>query len=221
MDLEELRALPANDRWVFVLGRVTTEAVDMDSALRGLHAALRGHHDLPALLAAPEMWTKNIKECRELLAEQSIDAGIRDAISAALDAAAAAWKGRNAFLHELLVTRIDDDAPPPIVAEPRADDDRYRIRMSSKSTKPQVESVTLDEAIALVCDLVAARWRLVAARLFLAGTRSWRDLLLGHVEGDWDGNAMWVGFDDDDDTGAAASGNERDRLPAPSGDGSM
>lgn len=46
MDLEQLRALPASDRWVFARGRIVSESIDMDAALRGVHAALRENVNL-------------------------------------------------------------------------------------------------------------------------------------------------------------------------------
>lgn len=48
--------------------------------------------------------------------------------------------------------------------------------------------------------LVAASWRLRAARAYLAGQTTWRTLLLGSLEGEWDGTANWTysGADDDE-----------------------
>jgi hypothetical protein len=201
MDLEQLRALPASDRWVFVRGRIASEAVDMDAALRGVHAALRGRHDRDALLDASAMWGKVVQECQQMLDTYLTDDEMRSAIRSAIDAAAKAWSERNRYMHDLLSARIEEDDDSATVAEqrePRADDDRYRLRLARQKNAPEVESVSLDDAIALVESIVAAMWRLRAARQYLTN-RSWRSMLLGHVEGDWDGNAGWVGTADADD----------------------
>lgn len=71
-----------------------------------------------------------------------------------------------------------------------------RLRLARQKNAPEVESVSLDDAITLVESITAAMWRLRAARHYLAN-RSWRSMLLAHVEGDWDGNAGWVTPDED------------------------
>ncbi|KIP89885.1 hypothetical protein [Microbacterium algeriense] len=200
MDRDQLKALPASDRWVFVRGRIVSDSVDMDAALRGLHAALRGRDDRKALLDAPANWTEAVKKCRQLLDRyEPIDADMRGAIHSAIDAAAEAWSERNRYMHDLLDARIQGEDDPSRIAEnvePRADDDRYRFRLARQKDAPEVESVSLDDAIREVESIVAAMWRLRAARNFLA-YGSWQSMLRGHVEGDWEGNASWVGSDDD------------------------
>lgn len=197
MDLEQLRALPASDRWVFVRGRIVSESIDMDAALRGVHAALRGRDDRSALLDASAMWTNAVKDTRRRLdAFEAIDDDMRGFIHSAIDAAAEAWEGRNRYMHDLLATRIEGDDEPGATPEPRAEDDRYRLRLARSKDAPEVESVTLDDAIGLVEAIVGAMWRLRAARQYLA-RGSWQSMLRGHVEGDWEGNASWIGSDDD------------------------
>lgn len=102
-------------------------------------------------------------------------------------------------MHDLLVEHIDiDDAPPDLESAPRSDDDRYRLRLARKKDAPESESVSLDHAIALVHSLVAATWRLRATRNYLTnGSATWTGMLVGYVEGDWDGNASWISPDDD------------------------
>lgn len=194
MDLEQLHTLPASDKWIFVRGRIVSEAVSMDAALRGVHAALRGRDDRDALLDGSAMWSNAVKECRQLLEIYSpLDDEMRAAIHSALDSASAAWDMRNRYMHDLLSARIDDPAAP---AKQRADDDRYRLRLTRQQNAPEVDSVSLNDAINLVQSIVAALWRLRAARQYLRNG-SWRSMLLAHVEGDWDGNAGWVSPDDE------------------------
>ena len=193
MDLEQLHTLSTADKWIFVRGRIVSEAIDMDAALRGVHAALRGRDDRAALLDGSAMWGKVIQECGRMLdTYERIDTAMRLSIRSALDAAGDAWDGRNRYMHDLLSARIEGDDDPARPAEPRAEDDRYRLRLSRPKDAPEVESVSLDDAIALVESIAAAMWRLRASRQFLANG-SWRDMLLGHVEGDWEGNASWSG----------------------------
>lgn len=72
-------------------------------------------------------------------------------------------------MHDLLVESIDiDDEPPTVERQPRAEDDRFRMRLARKRDAPESESVSLRDAIALVSSLVAATWRLRAARIYLA-----------------------------------------------------
>lgn len=126
-----------------------------------------------------------------------IDDDVRRAIESAFDAAGEAWDERNRYMHDLLTARIEGDDDPAVPAESRAADDRYRLRLSRRKDAPEVESVSLDDAIELVESIVAAMWRLRAARQYLTDG-SWRSMLLDHVEGDWEGNASWVGTGEDD-----------------------
>lgn len=202
MELESLQSWDPSDRWVFLLGRVAEDSVAMDAGLRGVHAALRNRHDRESLLSAPASWGATLRECQEMLASRDLDEAIRQAIDSALTDAGNAWNSRNRYMHDLLVETIDiDDEPPTVEVSPRAADDRYRIRLSHKKGAPAYESVTADDVVELIRDLVAARWRLRAARIFLAtGSDVWRGMLTGSVQGEWDGNAGWVGGSDENDS---------------------
>ncbi|MBF4615488.1 hypothetical protein [Curtobacterium sp. VKM Ac-1376] len=68
MELDLLRSLPSSDQRVFLLGRVTSETTRFDAALRFVHAALRGRHEIEAFLDAPRYITTIVKECKTLLA---------------------------------------------------------------------------------------------------------------------------------------------------------
>lgn len=192
MELEELNALPHADRWTFVRGRIAEAAVELDAALRGLHAQLRGLDTREALLSAAQNWTTVANECRTMLACASVDnPAIRASIGSAIDSAAAAYDGRNRYMHDLLVADIDDE----LIPDPdriRQNGDRYLLRLTQKSGVPGVTVVTLDQAVAVAIRLTAETWRLRAARGYLAGRTTWRSLLLGSVEGDWDGSASWT-----------------------------
>jgi hypothetical protein len=47
--------------------------------------------------------------------------------------------------------------------------------------------------------LIAATWKLRAARGYLAGQLTWRTALLGDLEGGWGGSATWTYDGSDDD----------------------
>jgi hypothetical protein len=202
MELEGLQSWDPSDRWVFLLGRVAEDSVAMDAGLRGVHSALRNRHDREALLSAPESWGATLRECQEMLAARDLDEVVRQAIESALTDAGDAWNSRNRYMHDLLVETIDiDDEPPTVEVSQRAADDRYRIRLARKKGAPAYESVTTADVVELIRDLVAARWRLRAARIFLAtGSDVWRGMLTGSVQGEWDGTASWVGGHDEDDS---------------------
>ncbi len=94
-------------------------------------------------------------------------------------------------MHDLLVADIDDELLPD-AERIKQEGDRYLLRLVSKAGVAGVSVVTLDEAIGVVLTLSAETWRLRAARGYLAGRTTWRSLLLGAVEGEWDGTANWT-----------------------------
>lgn len=199
MEIDELRHMTSADRWVFVRGRIATEAVDMDAALRGVHAALRNRHDRDALLEAKPAWSTTLTQCKAELQTRGLSDEMRDAAVHVLDDAGRMWNERNRYMHDLLVVSIDIDDAPPVFTEPRAEDDRYLLRLARVNDAPESVSVSLDSAIQLVLELVAVTWRLRALRFYLAKeSGGWRGMLLGHVEGVWDGTADIVSNDDDD-----------------------
>ncbi|MGU3411287.1 hypothetical protein ACLBWP_14345 [Microbacterium sp. M1A1_1b] len=104
MDLNTLRTLPPSDQRVFLLGRVTSETTSLDAALRFVHAALRGRHEIDAFLDAPRYITTIIKECKALLSQHDgIDDAGQRAVNATLTAANRLYARRNRFIHDMLV----------------------------------------------------------------------------------------------------------------------
>lgn len=183
----------------------------MDAALRRVHAALRHSQVIHAalndrdargvLLTAPEGWSAVLRECTDRLADRDIDETTRQVIIEALRDAGNAWQERNRYMHDLLVDSIDiDDHPAKIERCPRGENDRYRMRLTRRKGAPEHVTVSVNDGIELVHALVAARWRLSAARNVLAtGSPVWRGMLLAHVEGSWEGSASWVGPADEED----------------------
>lgn len=103
MELDALRALPPSDQRVFLLGRITSETTSLDAALRFVHAALRGRHEIDAFLDAPRFITTIVKECKALLAQHDrIDDVGRRAVNATLTAANKLYATRNRFVHDML-----------------------------------------------------------------------------------------------------------------------
>lgn len=208
MDLDRLDELIPSDQWTFLLGRIAEGAVELDAALRQLHAQLRGLNTREAVLAAPQNWTRVAEQCRAMLACARVeDRDTHAAMSAAIDIATAAYDERNRFMHDLLTADVDDE----LLSDRqriRQQGDRYLVRLTHKAGTEPVTPVTLDHAREVATTLVGAKWRLRAARGYLSGQTTWRTLLLGHLEGGWDGNATWTysGPDADDL-------NEEDMLP--------
>src|SRR4051812_41663938 len=124
MKLKALRKLPERDQQTFLLGRIASEAVRLDAALRGLNAGLRGERDPLAFLDSPDFFSANVKACYVLLDKNSdISAAARAAIAVGLDRALELYQKRNRFIHDLLrhdvleekwelarMTRVGDDA---------------------------------------------------------------------------------------------------------------
>lgn len=199
MDLEQLDQLPSADQWTFVRGKIAEASVELDAALRALHAQLRGLNTREALLSASQNWTLVTDQCRTMIACAAVtDRAVHSAISASIDSAAAAYDERSRYMHDLLTADVDDELPPD-ANRIRQEGDYYLLRLTSKANTPAVTRVTLDEARGVVTTLVAASWRLRAARGYLAGQTTWRTLLLGSLEGEWDGSASWAYSGEDDD----------------------
>ncbi|WP_400995246.1 hypothetical protein [Agromyces sp. GXQ0307] len=199
MDIDLLEALPLADQWTFVRGRIVETSVELDAALRGLHAQLRGLDSVEALLSAPVNWTQAVDQCRTMTACAAVDeSAIRAAIGKALDEAAIAYERRNRYMHDLLTADLADELlPDPTLIDKR--NEYYLLRLSSKQNSATVTHVVLDDAIGTVNALVAAMWKVRAARGYLAGQTTWRTALLGELEGDWHGTATWTYGGSDDD----------------------
>lgn len=199
VDLESLQELPPDDQWTFVRGRIAEEAVALDAALRGLHAQLRGLDSVEALLAAPQSWARTIETCQTMTAQVAIDdESIRRAIGSAIDDAGVAYELRNRYMHDLLTQDIDDEnLPDPDMV--KKTNGRFLVKLAGKTSKPAVTNVTFEEAVETVLALVAATWKLRAARGYLAGQTTWRTALLGELEGGWGGSATWTYDGPDDD----------------------
>ncbi|MDQ0894851.1 hypothetical protein [Agromyces ramosus] len=192
MDLEQLAELPLSDQWTFVRGRIAEASVELDAALRGLHAQLRGLDTREALLSASQNWTIVADQCRTMIACAPVpNAAIHSAIGAAVDSAAAAYDERNRYMHDLLAADVADE----LIPDPnriKQTNDYYLLRLTQKAGVPAVTLVTLGRAIEVVLTLSAETWRLRAARGYLAGQTTWRSLLLGDVEGGWNGTVTWT-----------------------------
>jgi hypothetical protein len=180
MELELLRALPLKDQQVFLLGRIASETTSMDAALRFLNAALRGQNNVDAHLDAPNFFSTNAKECQKLVRQNpGVDAETREAVLSAVHAGSQAYSRRNRYIHDLLRRDLLDQSwqLAPLSRQPES--------------SPEFEAVSFDDMVALVRELITAKWRLRSCALYvLQGT--WEEMALGAVEGDWDGNASYI-----------------------------
>jgi hypothetical protein len=200
VDLEELSRLSARDRWIYVVGRIAVESVNLDGRLRALLAALKGQSGRDALLEAAPAWSQTAADCRKHLGGRALDDRAHAAITVILDGADRAWDERNRYVHDRLVETMQanfDSAPPELVREGA----RLRVRLARdrKRVAPDEELVSLDQAVALVLELVALTWQLRVVENHLGGATAWNGLLFGHDTGCWDGSAEWISGDDDGD----------------------
>lgn len=182
MELEELRALKASDQATFMLGRIASETLRMDIALRFLNASLRGRKDIDAYRQAPQGFRANARECTSMINERGeISGHIRTAMLEAVEQAEKVYDHRNRYMHDHLREAMLQEGW-----------ELARVSQPPKGT-PEIISVTLDEMIYLVHDTIAATWRLRGGAMHLhRGESSWTDLLLGALEPEWDGSVGWV-----------------------------
>lgn len=180
MNLERLRALPSADQRVFLLGRITAETTNMDAALRFVHASLRGKDDMDAFLDAPDYVSTNVKACRKLLAERSdLSEEAAHSIRQTLKAVSETYTRRNRFIHDLLRASVLDDTWE-LVRLTRQEPDQ-----------PTEKTISLEDTIRLVCEIVGVTWRLRGAAQYVRNG-TWRGTALGHVVGEWDGSAFYT-----------------------------
>lgn len=126
------------------------------------------------------------------------DESMRSAIGRAIDEAGGAYELRNRYMHDLLTQDIDDeDIPDPGIAKKQ--NGRFLVKLAGKGMKPAVTKVTMEDAVETARALIAATWKLRAARGYLAGRTTWRSALLGELEGEWDGSATWTYNGSEDD----------------------
>lgn len=180
MELETLRALPAKDQQTFLLGRIASETTSMDAALRFVNAALRGQRNVDAYLDAPNFFSTNAKECRKLIKDHpELTAETRTAVQGAVLAGSKAYTRRNRYIHDLLRRDLLDTSweLAPLSRRPEGE--------------PEFETVSFDEMVALVREIIAATWRLRGSALYiLQGT--WEGMTFGAVDGVWDGSASYI-----------------------------
>ena len=178
MDLDTLRGLAPADQQMLLLGRIVHETTRMDAALRFLHAALSGHTSTDGYLDAPDSFHMNAKACSSLVAtHETLEPHTRAAFESSIEAGRAAYKQRNRYAHDLLRASMVGDGW-----------DRVPLSRQRHASPVVVDA---EGMIALVCDIVAATWRLRGAAMHTLG-RGWSGLALGAVEGDWKGDATYV-----------------------------
>ncbi len=172
--------LPSSDQRVFLLGRITAETTSLDAALRFVHAALRGRHEIDAFLDAPRYITTIVKECKALLAKHDgIDAVGRRAANATLTAANKLYTSRNRFIHDMLRADLLSGGWELAGLQRRSDGEQ------------NITATTFDDMVQLVEDLVGVTWRLRGAAFYILNG-AWGGLATGAVEGRWDGSADYV-----------------------------
>lgn len=153
------------------------ETTSMDAALRLVHAALRGEHDIEAFLDAPNFVSTIVKECRILVHDhETLTPQAKKAVLSALNAAGKAYTRRNRFTHDLLRDDLLDRSW-----------ELARLTRPAKS-RPDFEPTSFEDMVDLVTSLVAVKFRLRGCALFVLNG-SWAGMALGEVKGDWDGSA--------------------------------
>lgn len=159
----------------------------MESSLRFLHALLRGDESSDGYRRAPDGFMATARECDDKIVLLDTTDSIRGSLAAAVESARSVYVLRNRYMHDVLVHE--------------AGEGWIRTRLAApKKGEPATVPVVTGDMVTLVEQAVAANWRLRAGLGHLrnpAGT--WADLLLGHVNGDWDGSANWHTEDDGTD----------------------
>lgn len=180
MELDVLRTLPSSDQRVFLLGRITSETTSLDAALRFVHAALRGRHEIDAFLDAPRYITSIAKECKTLLADyDGIDDAGRRAVNATLTAANKLYATRNRYVHDMLRADLLSGGWELAGLERQPDGEQ------------RITETTFSGMVELIGNLVGVTWRLRGAAFYILNG-SWSGLATGAVEGQWDGSADYV-----------------------------
>jgi len=180
MELDFLRTLPSADQRVFLLGRITSETTSLDAALRVVHAALHGRHEIDAFLDAPRYITTIVKECKTLLTNRDgIDDAGRRAVNATLTAANKLYVTRNRFIHDMLRADLLSDGWELAGLERQPDGEQ------------NITATTFDGMVELIKELVGVTWRLRGASFYIRNG-SWSGLAAGAVEGHWDGSADYA-----------------------------
>lgn len=177
MELDQLRTLNISDQQVFLLGRIGMETTSVDAALRLVHAALRGRHDIDAFLDAPNFVSTIVKECRTLVRDhQTLTPQARKAVLSAVNAAGKTYTRRNRFTHDLLRNDLLDRS--------------WELARLTRQPEghPDFEPTSFQDMVDLVTSLVALKFRLRGCALFVLNG-SWAGMALGQVEGHWDGSA--------------------------------
>jgi len=145
--------------------------------LRLLNAALRGQRNVDAYLDAPDFFSTNARKCRKLLKEHlDLAAETRTAALAAVSAGSNAYARRNRYIHDFLRKDLLDTSweLAPLSRQPDG--------------TPEFETVSFDDMVALVREIITATWRLRGSALYvLQGT--WESMAFGNVQGEWDGSA--------------------------------
>ncbi|TCK65764.1 hypothetical protein [Curtobacterium sp. PhB136] len=160
---------------------MTAETTSLDAALRFVHAALRGRHEIDAFLDAPRYITTIVKECKALLDQRDgIDDAGRRAVNATLTAANKLYATRNRFVHNMLRADLVSGGWELAGLERQPDGEQH------------ITATTFDGMVQLVADLVGVAWRLRGPALYILNG-SWGGLATGAVEGRWDGSADYVG----------------------------
>ncbi|MBF4598163.1 hypothetical protein ITJ50_03405 [Curtobacterium sp. VKM Ac-2889] len=175
MDLDALYALDAADQRVFLLGRLADETTSVDAALRWLHAALNGERSVTAFRDAPAGFQRCAEACSAKVNTSSrLTQEQRAHVSRTISDARAAYKRRNRYTHDLLVEDLLSVNGWELMRL-----DRFG---------PDFTSTSAAEMVALVVELVALKYRLRGAALYLLQGR-WEAWAFGAVEGSWDGSA--------------------------------
>jgi hypothetical protein len=97
----------------------------------------------------------------------------------AVSAGSKAYTRRNRFIHDLLRNDLFDTSwePAPLTRPPEG--------------APEFETVSFDDMVALVREIITATWRLRGSALYVL-QRTWEGMTFGAVDGAWDGSASYI-----------------------------
>lgn len=180
MDLAALRTLPTGDQQVYLLGRICTEALDMEARLRIARMRLLRTDDPEELKRGDWQFSKLTAECSRLAAGRNdLPEGIKAAFAADVSRASELYDRRNRFMHDVLQNDMASDG--------------WELIPISGGKRRQRSSVSFDDMVELVEAMVTTTWRLLAAeRYFQEPDEEWEEFLHAPVVGRWDGSCGWT-----------------------------
>lgn len=180
-----MRALPLADQMTYLRGRILEAALSMEAVARYLYVRLSGESDLEAAIDTPQQFQTLIGECarRAVRCERFSDR-TRPLAMDAINEAAALYEQRNRFVHDALRHNL--------LSEQQWERSKlWRPKREIGEPLPEPESVSAEEMVSLVFDLIRTTWRLRGALwCLISPSREASPYLTHPFTPQWDGSFL-------------------------------